>query len=130
MAETANQSTTDPRIRREQKTIAAMMRLWCRDRHPAAARDDEGLCADCRTLLDYAWQRLDNCPFRGGKPACNRCEVHCYGVTMRERIRAVMRWAGPRMLLPHPWLSLLHLFDNRREPPRLAPRGRSGGRGG
>ena len=33
---------------------------------------------------------------------------------MRERVRQVMRYAGPRMLLRHPILALLHLRDERR----------------
>ncbi len=41
---------------------------------------------------------------------------------MRERVRAVMRYAGPRMLLCHPILALLHLRDGltRRRPGRAA----------
>jgi hypothetical protein len=30
---------------------------------------------------------------------------------MRERVREVMRYAGPRMLLHHPWLAICHLVD-------------------
>lgn len=99
------------RIKREQKTIRAMMAIYCRDHHePAVA----GLCPDCTALLDYAHRRLDICPFQDEKPACNHCEVHCYSAKMRERVREVMRYAGPRMLRPHPILSLRHLFDELR----------------
>jgi hypothetical protein len=38
----------------------------------------------------------------------------CYTPDMRERIRAVMRFSGPRMLLHHPWLALMHLVDGLR----------------
>ncbi len=105
-----------PRIAREQQTIGAMLRIYCRDHH--AGR--HGLCADCQALLVYAKQRLDNCPFHEQKPACNRCGVHCYSATQRERVKRVMRYAGPRMLLRHPLLSLRHLLDERRPVPRLA----------
>jgi hypothetical protein len=37
---------------------------------------------------------------------------------MRERVRAVMRYAGPRMLLRHPILAVLHLLDGMRPPPK------------
>jgi hypothetical protein len=40
--------------------------------------------------------------------------VHCYRAQQRERIRRVMRYSGPRMLLAHPLLALLHLLDARR----------------
>jgi hypothetical protein len=39
---------------------------------------------------------------------------------MRERIRSVMRYSGPRMLLRHPVLSVWHLLDKRTEAPELS----------
>jgi hypothetical protein len=113
--------TSGPRINREKKTISAMMRIYCRDHHLGA----DGLCAECAALLDYAHRRLDTCPFHEEKPACNHCEVHCYSAVMRERVRGVMRYAGPRMLWPHPILSLYHLLDKRRPVPNLKPRASS-----
>jgi len=41
---------------------------------------------------------------------------------MRERVRDVMRWAGPRMLWRHPWLAITHVLDGRRPAPRLPAR--------
>lgn len=35
---------------------------------------------------------------------------------MREQIKAVMRYAGPRMLLHHPILALFHMLDGLRKP--------------
>jgi hypothetical protein len=32
---------------------------------------------------------------------------------MREQVRAIMRYAGPRMLLRHPVLALMHVWDGR-----------------
>jgi hypothetical protein len=41
---------------------------------------------------------------------------------MREQIRAVMRYAGPRMLYRHPIMTLQHMIDGTRdEPSRLQP---------
>lgn len=110
------------RIAREKKTIAAMLAIYCRDHHASVG----GLCAECAGLLDYAQRRLDTCPFQAEKPACNLCEVHCYAATWRERTRAVMRYAGPRMLWPHPILSLCHLLAKWRPRPRLDVRKRDG----
>ncbi|MFB1489196.1 MULTISPECIES: nitrous oxide-stimulated promoter family protein [unclassified Thiocapsa] len=109
------------RITREKKTITAMLGIYCRDHHPGNA----GLCAECRPLLDYAHRRLETCPFQEDKPACNLCEVHCYSALMRERVRDVMRYAGPRMLRPHPILSLGHILDKLREAPKLKAHRRS-----
>lgn len=113
----------DPRITREKRTVEVMMRIFCRD-HRARS---EGLCGRCTRLLDYAHRRLDTCPFQGAKPACNRCRVHCYSPCMRDRVKAVMRYAGPRMLARHPVLSLFHVLDKWRKVPSLADL--MGGRG-
>ncbi len=95
-----------------------MTRIYCRDHHG----NSRALCGECAALLDYAERRLDGCPFQEEKPACNLCQVHCYSTKMRERVKDVMRYAGPRMLLRHPVLSLYHLLDKRRPPPSLPNR--------
>ena len=41
--------------------------------------------------------------------------VHCYQTEMREKIRQVMRFSGPRMLLYHPALALWHVACSVRE---------------
>jgi hypothetical protein len=107
------------RLARELRTIAAMMRIWCRDHHGAAERNAQQLCAECATLLEYARQRLAGCPFGPEKPTCTKCPIHCYGKRQRAAVKDVMRYAGPRMLLRHPWLAIAHVFDGRRPvPPR------------
>lgn len=103
-----------PRIQREAATIAAMIRIYCASRHRGAA---ELPCPECRELLDYARHRLRRCPFQEGKTTCARCPVHCYSAAMRQRIRDVMRFAGPRMLTRHPILVFWHWIDSRRKKP-------------
>jgi hypothetical protein len=41
---------------------------------------------------------------------------------MRERARDLMHYSGPRMLRPHPILSLWHLLDKLRPAPKLKVR--------
>ena len=106
--------TEHPRLRRERQTIQAMFRIYCRDRHGLA---DQQLCPACQDLEDYALARLAGCPFQENKPACAKCAVHCYRPEMRQRVRQVMRYAGPKMLLHHPLLALRHLLDERHKPP-------------
>ncbi len=101
---------------RELKTIEAMVQLYCRGHDH---RDRAPLCAQCAALLDYARRRLERCVFGDAKPACTNCVVHCYNAEMRERVRVVMRWAGPRMSLRHPILALFHLLDKKRPAPML-----------
>jgi hypothetical protein len=107
-----------PRLTRELRTIAAMLRIACRDLHAGAEHDAAGLCETCAGLLDYARQRLANCPYGPDKPTCVNCPIHCYGKRQREAVRDVMRHAGPRMLARHPWLALMHLIDGRRPAPQ------------
>ena len=111
-----------PRLQREFKTLAAMLRIYCHDHHRAAAPDEQGLCAECGELLAYARKRLAGCPFGVDKPTCAHCQIHCYGPRQREITRVVMRYAGPRMLWRHPWLALAHLLvDSRRPAPPKPP---------
>lgn len=101
------------RMVRESRTIEAMINVYCHGQH----RTRDRLCPECRELLDYARMRLDRCPYQEGKTTCASCPIHCYRPAMREAVRAVMRYAGPRMLVRHPTLSLFHLIDGLRKEP-------------
>jgi hypothetical protein len=96
----------NPRITREKETIRAMVGIYCRGNHTPTAGSE--LCDECRALLDYALARLDHCPNAMNKPPCAKCTVHCYKPSRREQIKAVMRYAGPRMLWEHPILAVRH----------------------
>lgn len=106
-------STVRTRVTREKKTLKAMLRIYCQGHHGTR----ETLCDECDQLLAYALERLDRCPFQEGKTTCAKCAIHCYQPKMRKQIRAVMRYAGPRMLWRHPILALLHLLDGLQEKP-------------
>jgi len=106
---------TKPRLAREFATVGAMLRIYCQGQHGGG----QGLCAECRSLLDYAAVRLDRCQFGAEKPTCVKCPVHCYQRARREQMRAVMRFAGPRMLYRHPWLSARHWLDGFRPVPAV-----------
>ena len=108
-----------PRIeskrQREKRTVAFMIRLYCRRKHGTKRE----LCPACGELLQYAMQRSDRCPFMETKTFCSNCRVHCYKPEMRERIRTVMRFSGPRMLLYHPVMAIRHVVESRKEKRRL-----------
>lgn len=103
----------DKRLKREANTIEKMIALYARA-HPLEHQDDTSHYAQ---LYQYALKRLEKCRFGAQKPACKQCPIHCYQPQKREEIRAVMRWAGPRMLLHHPILAIRHLIDDRRPVP-------------
>ena len=102
---------THKRMQREVQTLQRMIWLYCRKQHNAEA----ALCPECQELLDYAENRLQKCPYQQNKTTCAKCPTHCYKPEMRERIKQVMRFAGPRMLFVNPVLAILHLLDGLRK---------------
>ncbi|HAM53106.1 MAG TPA: nitrous oxide-stimulated promoter family protein [Nitrospiraceae bacterium] len=102
------------RMVREQHTIEAMIDMYCHDHH----RTGDEVCRECKELLDYAAKRLDQCPFQENKTTCANCKVHCYKPAMREKVRKMMRYAGPRMISRHPILALFHFIYGLRNEAR------------
>ena len=120
------------RIDWEKRTVRHMIELWCRKNHGGktcremgsrgsgqvsqggsgeGSHGGPGLCGECRELLEYSLARLEHCKFGNAKTKCHKCPVHCYRPDMREKIRTVMRFSGPRMLLYHPLEALRYLFS-------------------
>lgn len=99
---------------REKETVSLMICLYCKKHHGG-----KPLCPECSQLDTYARLRSDKCPFMETKTFCSNCRVHCYKADMRERIRAVMRYSGPRMLLYHPVLAIRHVIETKKEKKRL-----------
>jgi hypothetical protein len=91
-------------LEQEQATIASMTRLFCKAKHGT----QKDLCPDCQELLDYAQERVARCLFLPDKPVCARCPVHCYQAPYRERVREVMRYAGPRLMFKEPIAVVRH----------------------
>lgn len=109
-----NNAAIEAKRQREKQIVAEMIRLYCRKKH-----GQNELCPECAQLLQYASQRSDRCPFMETKTFCSNCRVHCYKAEMREKIRTVMRFSGPRMLFHHPVLALRHLIEDQKEKRRL-----------
>lgn len=100
---------------REKETVSLMIRLYCRKNH----HSKDGLCGECSELNEYARLRSDKCPFMETKTFCSNCRVHCYRPEMREKIKAVMRFSGPRMIFSHPVMAVRHVVESKREKRRL-----------
>lgn len=105
--------TLPKNIQRDQKTVAAMIRIYCAGKHGRGG----SLCAACAALVDYADDRLARCPFGEEKTTCRDCPIHCYRPAERTTMKEVMRYAGPRMLLRHPLLAIRHLWIERKGAP-------------
>ena len=83
-----------------------MIELYCKKRLGMSEISEE-----YKTLVLYAHKRLEMCKFGNDKPNCKRCPIHCYNSEMREKIRAIMRWAGPRMIIYDPIAAIRHIFN-------------------
>lgn len=99
---------------REKEAVSLMISLYCRKNHGR-----KELCPECAALRSYAMLRSDKCPFMETKTFCSNCKVHCYKADMREKIREVMRFSGPRMIFHHPILALRHVIESKKEKKRL-----------
>ena len=102
----ASNRVTDPLVPAEEgKTIKVMISLYCRDHHQC-----EFPCEQCRELLEYAIERVKQCPLQEKRTTCGKCKVHCYKPSMQKKIKEVMRYAGPKMLKAHPILAAKHML--------------------
>jgi hypothetical protein len=100
------------RRERESVIVLSMIKMYCHANHES----DGVLCAECESLSKYAEKRLFSCMYGEIKPVCKHCPVHCYSPVMREQMREVMRWSGPRMIFRNPFFALMHIIDNLTAP--------------
>lgn len=99
---------TGPRIESEKKIVGLMIELYCNKKH----EKKEKLCDSCKLIFDYAMERLSHCRFGEEKSTCQKCPVHCYRRDMKENIKIIMRFSGPRMMIYHPIEAFRHLMRN------------------
>lgn len=104
---------------REKEMVSDMILLYCQKQHKSLRKTSglkkTDLCPECTELEEYARMRSDKCPFMETKTFCSNCKVHCYKPDMRERIRVVMHFSGPRMLFVHPVAAIRHVIESRKE---------------
>ena len=101
---------------REKHVVSEMIALYCRGNHGTKKGK---LCNECAQLTAYAHERSDKCPYMEKKTFCSSCKTHCYKPEMRGKIRAVMRYSGPRMMTVHPVLAIRHLIESKAEKRRV-----------
>ena len=101
---------------KEKKVVTQMIELYCHCNHKTKKHE---LCPECAELAQYAQARSDRCPFMETKTFCVNCEVHCYKPEMREKIRTVMRFSGPRMIFHHPFMAIHHVISVQQEKKKL-----------
>ncbi len=108
-----NKNSKDLQSKREyeKEIVSDMISLYCRKNH----KSKENLCEDCANLKYYALNRIEKCPFMENKTFCSSCKVHCYREDMRQKIKLVMKYSGPRMLFYHPITAIHHLIETIKE---------------
>ena len=108
----------DKKREKEQIVVEQMIKLYCKKNHKDEHKEN-GLCKECSELAEYAKQRSAKCPFMENKTFCNNCRVHCYKPAMREKIKQVMRFSGPRMILYHPIMAVWHVVRSIKEKKKI-----------
>lgn len=91
------------RIEDEKEIVQKMIIIYCRGH-----KHGRELCTECSNLVKYSYEKLDKCKFGNKKPFCSKCQVHCYESKMREKIKKVMRYSGPRIFFHHPIIAIKH----------------------
>lgn len=86
------------RIDKEKEIVNIMIKLYCFKKHGK----NYSLCKDCSNLLKYSYERLSNCKLGEKKSSCKLCTIRCYRDDMRSRIKKVMRFSGPRLIIHRP----------------------------
>ena len=95
-------------FKREKNTIRLMIGIYCRGHHHAKKE----VCGTCMVMLHHAMACIDRCPYqKENKPVCGLCPTQCFDADKLRQFKHVMSYAGPRMLMAHPILSMLHCLD-------------------
>lgn len=95
----------------EKKTVGGMIVRFCKKKHGQKGAP----CASCRELIAYTAAQSDLCPYMETKTFCSNCKTPCYRPDMRERIREVMRYSGPRMIFYDPVMAVKYLKEKNKE---------------
>ena len=84
---TGSMSSTE----KDRRTLQAIGRIYCQGNHAERGKDVAGMCSECGAAIEQTLARAEACP---------------HG---HERIKAIMRYAAPRMLVRHPLMTLEYL---------------------
>ncbi|MBU5312099.1 nitrous oxide-stimulated promoter family protein [Tissierella carlieri] len=90
----------------EKNIVRKMIYIYCKKKH----NSENELCSECEDLILYSYSRVDNCPHTQSKTFCSFCDTSCYREDYKEKIKAVMRFSGPRMLYHNPIITIKHLI--------------------
>jgi len=90
----------------EKEIFSQMTKIYCKHKE-----HNKELCNHCKEIIGYAHVRIDSCRFGNEKTFCSKCTVHCFKPEMREDVKRIMRYSGPRILFYHPIMVLKHVIS-------------------
>lgn len=94
------------RVENEKQVIKLIIEIYCKKKHGSK----DCLCEECNELLNYAHFRLSHCKFGDEKTTCGKCKIHCYKKDMRAKVKEVMKFSGPRLLVYKPLELIKHMM--------------------
>lgn len=102
------------KLDKDRRTLEAIGSIYCRGNHDAAKRDAAGMCPECREAIEQTLDRASSCP-HGHEGNCQDCKTHCQRGEAQVRIKAIMRYAAPRMAFRHPIMTLEYMRKKLRD---------------
>lgn len=113
MEEVTRQQTKDIKL------LGTFVEAYCTGKHSRgdqsivalpAEMGNRSLCQECASFLEYAITKRLQCPLEADKPTCKNCRIHCYDTLRREKVRAIMSYAGRRLMMRGRLDYLWHYF--------------------
>lgn len=89
------------------KVVSKMIDMYCKGHNHSVVTP----CGECQDLKDYVYGKIEACPFVEKKIFCSSCKIHCYNTEMKNNIKDVMRYSGPRIVFYHPILCIKHALE-------------------
>ena len=92
------------KIDKDRRVLEAMGSIYCQGNHADAQKDEGGMCPECRATIENTLSRAASCPY-----GHQDCKTHCQRGDAQIRIKAIMRYAAPKMMFRHPIMAFEYL---------------------
>jgi len=113
---------TTEKFKSEVETLKKFFQIYCSEKHSGQFSRNYSvkykdlhmdfqadLCGECHSLLEYAIERLQECP-HDPKPRCRKCENPCYEKNKYKQMAKMMRFAGMKLGLTKAAQKLKKMF--------------------
>lgn len=100
---------TEEKFEGEITTLKKFFTKYCEDKHEEQKEHSYkltykektlefkiSLCSECNTLLNYSFQRLQQCP-HDEKPRCRNCPDPCYDKERWKQLGKLMKYSGMQL---------------------------------